>query len=113
MAGKRRHYILIGRAEKDFRNARRWSLNRWGKELTSQYFSDVHRIAERVALSYKNYVLSGDAWEQVEACHLGITTASQPRRFQSEYLNQPPIFPPARRACLLPPGLCRGRVEGA
>lgn len=53
MAGKRRHYILTETAERDFREARRWSLSRWGAELTRQYFSDLHESAERIARNPK------------------------------------------------------------
>jgi len=49
MVGKRRHYILTATAEQDFREARRWSLSRWGKELTKQYFTDLHDSAEVLA----------------------------------------------------------------
>jgi plasmid stabilization system protein ParE len=50
--GKRRHYILTATAERDFREAKRWSLSRWGKELTEQYFADLHESAEGIAKSH-------------------------------------------------------------
>ena len=49
MAGKQRRYILTETAESDFREARHWSLSRWGEELTRQYFSDLHECAERLS----------------------------------------------------------------
>ena len=49
MAWKRRHYILTETAERDFREARQWSLSRWGKELTKQYFTGLHESAESIA----------------------------------------------------------------
>ena len=49
MAGKRRRYILTETAEQDFREARGWSLSRWGRALTKQYFADLHECAERIA----------------------------------------------------------------
>ena len=49
MAGKRRRYILTETAEQDFREARGWSLSRWGRKLTKQYFTDLHECAERIA----------------------------------------------------------------
>ncbi len=49
MAGMRRNYILTETAERDFRAARQWSLSRWGKELTRQYFTDLHECAESIA----------------------------------------------------------------
>ena len=52
MSGKRRPYILTATAERDFREARRWSLSRWGKELTRQYFVDLHKGAEGLAQNH-------------------------------------------------------------
>jgi plasmid stabilization system protein ParE len=49
MARKPRYYILTETAEHDFRAARQWSLSRWGKKLTRQYFADLHQSAERIA----------------------------------------------------------------
>jgi plasmid stabilization system protein ParE len=49
---KRRYYILTATAEQDFREARRWSLSRWGKELTTQYFTDLHESAEAIAQNH-------------------------------------------------------------
>jgi len=50
-ARKRRSYILTETAERDFRLARQWSMRRWGKELTKQYFLDLHDCAENLARS--------------------------------------------------------------
>jgi len=36
-------------AESDLYNARLWSQSRWGRKLTSEYFSDLHEAAEYVA----------------------------------------------------------------
>ena len=55
MAGKRRHYILTETAERDFREARQWSLSRWGKELTRQYFTDLHKSVESIARNHKHF----------------------------------------------------------
>ena len=46
---KQKLYILTDSAEQDFRIAKRWSLQRWGKALTQQYFSDLHKGAEYIA----------------------------------------------------------------
>ncbi len=43
------YYTLTLTAEDDFRAARRWSNKRWGKELTQQYFKDLHKAAENAA----------------------------------------------------------------
>lgn len=49
MAGKQRNYILTETAEGDFREARQWSLSRWGEEPTRKYFSDLHACAESLS----------------------------------------------------------------
>lgn len=49
MSEKHQYYILTSTAAEDFRNARRWSASRWGKELTKQYFNDLHEGAEKIA----------------------------------------------------------------
>jgi len=46
---KNRHYILTCLAESDLREARLWSISRWGKELTRGNFNDLHEAAEFVA----------------------------------------------------------------
>ena len=61
--GKRRHYILTATAEQDFREAKRWSLSRWGKELTGQYFADLHESAEGIAQSHSMTILIADTSE--------------------------------------------------
>lgn len=47
-----KHYILTRTAEQDFREARQWSLSRWGKTLTTQYFSDLHDSAEYLSKNH-------------------------------------------------------------
>ena len=49
MSGKKKNYILTETAERDFRQAKQWSLSHWGKDLTKQYFKDLHQAAEYVA----------------------------------------------------------------
>jgi len=61
---KEKHYILTQTAERDFKQAKVWSLSRWGKELTQTYFTDLHEGAEYIAanqsyLQNKDY-LTGD-----------------------------------------------------
>lgn len=51
---KKRHYTLTKTAEQDFRKAKRWSLSRWGKPLTRQYFKDLHQGAEYIAANHKS-----------------------------------------------------------
>ncbi len=52
MPGKRRYYLLTATAEQDFREARRWSISRWGKELTREYFTALHESAEGIAQNH-------------------------------------------------------------
>ena len=63
MAGKK-HYTLTRLAESDLHEARHWSLSRWGRKLTRQYFSDLHQAAEYVAINHRSLSrrddLSGD-----------------------------------------------------
>jgi plasmid stabilization system protein ParE len=47
--GSRKSYVLTVRAEADLREARAWSRARWGKELTSRYFEDLHDGAQYIA----------------------------------------------------------------
>jgi plasmid stabilization system protein ParE len=48
----RRSYVLTVRAEADLREARTWSRVRWGVELTSRYFQDLHDGAEYIAANH-------------------------------------------------------------
>lgn len=45
----RRSYVLTARAEADLQEATTWSRVRWGRELTSRYFQDLHDGAEYIA----------------------------------------------------------------
>ena len=45
----RARYVLTARAAADLREARVWSRTRWGKELTSRYFDDLHEGAKFIA----------------------------------------------------------------
>jgi len=46
---EKKHYLLTRRAELDLHEARVWSLARWGRKLTREYFSDLHKAAEHIA----------------------------------------------------------------
>jgi len=48
----KRPYILTKTAELDFREARTWSLKRWGKSATKQYFENLHDGATKIAESH-------------------------------------------------------------
>lgn len=61
MAGKHRHYILTETAERDFREARRWSLSRWGREHIIQYFTDLHHCAEHIVQGVRQLASTGYA----------------------------------------------------
>jgi len=60
---QRARYVLTARAAADLREARAWSRARWGKELTSRYFDDLHQgaqfIAENQAALRRRQELSG------------------------------------------------------
>ena len=45
----KKHYVLTARAESDLYDAKIWSLSRWGRSLTREYFGDLHEAAEYVA----------------------------------------------------------------
>jgi antitoxin ParD1/3/4 len=51
----RKSYVLTVRAESDLREARVWSRSRWGKELTSRYFEDLHEGAQYVAENHASF----------------------------------------------------------
>ncbi len=61
MARMRRNYVLTETAERDFRAARNWSLSRWGRERTQQYFKDPHECAERIAQNPEQFSSIGHA----------------------------------------------------
>jgi plasmid stabilization system protein ParE len=46
---RRARYVLTARAAADLLEARAWSRARWGKELTSRYFDDLHEGAQFIA----------------------------------------------------------------
>lgn len=46
---RKQRYILTETAEADFYAAVRWSLSRWGKKLTGEYFSDIEKGAIYIA----------------------------------------------------------------
>ena len=48
MPSQKSHYILTETAARDFRQVRQWSLSRWGKSLTKQYFTSIHNSAEKL-----------------------------------------------------------------
>ena len=52
---RRRSYVLTVRAEVDLREARAWSRSRWGKELTSRYFEDLHEGARYIANNHTSF----------------------------------------------------------
>ena len=82
MPGTGRHYILTETAERDFREARRWSLSRWGPELTKQYFADLHAGAEDTAENYQSLA---------QKDHLTGTSGLGIRAVREHYLVYVPI----------------------
>jgi plasmid stabilization system protein ParE len=55
-----RHYILTQTAEEDFRDAKKWSRQRWGNDLTKHYFQDLHDAANTLAKNQKQYKARDD-----------------------------------------------------
>lgn len=49
MPKRRKSYVLTETAERDFREARRWSRKRWGEQQTRTYFERLHEGAECIA----------------------------------------------------------------
>jgi len=49
VAKREKPYVLTETAAADFRSARQWSINRWGKQKTLAYFEKLHAGAEFVA----------------------------------------------------------------
>ncbi len=47
------HYVLTRLAELDLHQARAWSLIRWGRKLTREYFSDLHQAAEYIVAHHQ------------------------------------------------------------
>ena len=82
MPGTGRHYILTETAERDFREVRRWSLSRWGAELTKQYFADLHAGAEDTAENYRSLA---------QKDHLTGTSGLGIRAVREHYLVYVPI----------------------
>lgn len=44
-----KHYLLTESAERDFVEARNWSLKRWGKQQTIRYFQKIEDVVVTVA----------------------------------------------------------------
>ena len=82
MPGKGRRYLLTETAERDFREARRWSLARWGPELTRQYFADLHAGAQDTAKNYRTLARKD---------HLTVTSGLGIRAVREHYLVYVPI----------------------
>ena len=51
----KRSYILTATAEKNIRDAKTWSQRRWGKRLTTNYFSQLHEAMVNLAKEHKTY----------------------------------------------------------
>ncbi len=50
----RKKYTLTATAEADLRLAKAWSLSRWDKALTKQYFSDLHEGGNYIADNHES-----------------------------------------------------------
>ena len=63
-----RHYILTHTAEKDFREAKKWSRQRWGNDLTKLYFQDLHKAANTLAKNQKQFQAGEDLNDDTGLC---------------------------------------------
>lgn len=52
---RRRRYVLTPTARDQLREAKAWSLARWGPKLTAEYFQDLHDAAQQLAISYRTH----------------------------------------------------------
>jgi plasmid stabilization system protein ParE len=50
-----RSYVLTPTARRQLREAKAWSLTRWGEELTEQYFRDLENAATHLAANHARY----------------------------------------------------------
>jgi hypothetical protein len=48
-------YVLTPTARRHLREAKTWSLARWGAKLTEQYFHDLHKAAQHIAEQHQLY----------------------------------------------------------
>lgn len=94
MPRKTIHYILTATAERDFRQARQWSLSRWGKVLTQQYFTDLHETAERIAQDRKSLP---------DKSHLTGTTGMGVQAVREHYI----VYVPINEQCIVIDALIR------
>ena len=65
---QRKQYILTKTAERDFRDAKAWSLKRWGAELIRQYFQDLHNGAEYIAQNHRSLRERDDLTGDIGLC---------------------------------------------
>ncbi len=84
MPPKKKRYTLTDNAERDFREAKKWSLARWNKKLTKQYFIDLHEGAEWIAANYTSLA---------EKEHLTQTTGLGIYAVREHYILYVPILP--------------------
>lgn len=66
MPPKKSHYILTTTAERDFRQAKQWSMSRWGKTLTQQYFKHLHQTAEQLGQHQSGFIKKTRLAEQTD-----------------------------------------------
>ena len=65
---RKRHYSLTETAAHDFRIAKKWSLDRWGKALTKEYFEDLHNGVEYIALNQRTVQQRDDLTGNTGVC---------------------------------------------
>ena len=55
MSPRRRAYLLTPTARRHLREARNWSLQHWGEDLTRQYFKDLDAGVRELAANHTRY----------------------------------------------------------
>lgn len=66
MSIRRKSYILTETAAGDFREARRWSVARWGKKRTRSYFQQLHDGADYIATHQRAIATRDDLLENAD-----------------------------------------------
>ena len=57
---RKRAYLLTPTARRHLREAKAWSMARWGEKLTEEYFVAIHEAANDLAKNYKTYRPRGE-----------------------------------------------------
>jgi len=53
--GHTKPYLLTPTARRHLRESRAWSISRWGRDLTEEYFTELHEAAIDLAKNHSMY----------------------------------------------------------